>query len=61
MSAPSKVIALKPDRMKPVTEYLKAQGSFKHLFTPEYEHMVDDIQKGVDERWNLLLKKCKIN
>jgi len=61
LSAPSKVIALKPDRKKPVVDYLKAQGRFQHLFTPEFEHMVDDVQKAVDERWKLLLKKCSVN
>ncbi len=61
LSAPSKVIAMKPDHKKLLKEYLKAQGRFQHLFTPEFEYMVDDLQKSVDERWNLLLKKCNVN
>jgi len=58
LSAPSKVIALKPERKKPVREYLKNQGRFRHLFTPEFEHIIDEIEHIVDRRWKLLLKKC---
>ncbi|MFQ6064562.1 MAG: pyruvate synthase subunit PorB [Candidatus Bathyarchaeia archaeon] len=57
LSSPSKVIALKPERQKPVKEYLKAQGRFRHLFTPEFKHVIDEIQDIVDERWKRLLKK----
>jgi pyruvate ferredoxin oxidoreductase beta subunit len=58
LSAPSKVIALKPERKKSVREYLKTQGRFRHLFKPEFEHIIDDLQNIIDERWRLLLKKC---
>jgi 2-oxoisovalerate ferredoxin oxidoreductase beta subunit len=37
---------------KPVSEYLKLQGRFRHL--PEEE--IKFIQKEVDENWNRLLK-----
>ena len=58
LSAPSKVIALKPERKKPVRDYLKTQGRFRHLFTPKFEHIIDEIQQIIDKRWKLLLKKC---
>jgi len=58
LSAPSKVIALKPERKKPFREYLKSQGRFRHLFTPEFEHIINEIEHIVDRRWELLLKKC---
>ncbi|RLI41419.1 pyruvate ferredoxin oxidoreductase [Candidatus Bathyarchaeota archaeon] len=58
LSAPSKVIALRPERKKPVREYLKAQGRFRHLFTPKFEKVIDEIQRITDERWQRLLKKC---
>jgi len=58
LSAPSKVIALKPERKKPVREYLSVQGRFRHLFTPEFEQVIDEIQRITDERWGRLLKKC---
>ena len=57
LSAPSKGIALKPERKKPVQEYLKTQGRFRHLFTPKFEHLVEKIQTVVDRRWQRLLEK----
>jgi pyruvate ferredoxin oxidoreductase beta subunit len=61
LSAPSKVIALRPERKKPIREYLKSQGRFRHLFKPEFEHVIDDLQNIIDERWRRLLKKCGMN
>jgi len=58
LSAPSKVIALKPERKKPVREYLKVQGRFRHLFTPEFKHVIKEIEHIINERWSRLLKKC---
>ncbi len=58
LSAPSKAIALKPERKKTVEEYLKTQGRYRHLFTPEFEHLIGKIQEIVDKRWQRLLKKC---
>jgi len=58
LSAPSKAIALKPESKKPVREYLKSQGRFQHLFTPEFEHVIKEIEQIVDKNWKLLLKKC---
>jgi pyruvate ferredoxin oxidoreductase beta subunit len=39
---------------------LEAQGRFRHLFTPKYEKMVNEIQGQTDTKWNRLLKKCGI-
>ena len=58
LSAFSKVIALKPERKIPVKDYLKVQGRFRHLFTPEFEYVIDEIQLIIDRRWKRLLKKC---
>ncbi len=58
LSTPSKVIALAPQKKKPVKEYLQTQGRFRHLFTPKFEKMVDQIQQQTDARWQRLLKKC---
>ncbi len=58
LSAPSKVFALKPERKKPVEEYLKIQGRFRHLFTPQFEHIIKEIQQDINTRWERLLKKC---
>jgi len=58
LSTSSKVIALKPERKKPIKDYLKTQGRFRHLFTPKFEKIINEIQQTTDKRWQRLLKKC---
>jgi pyruvate ferredoxin oxidoreductase beta subunit len=48
----------KPKKKLSVIEYLKPQGRFKHLFTNENKHLIEDIQADVDKNWEELLKKC---
>ena len=60
LSPQSKIMALKPERKKPVMEYLKMQRRFGHLFSPKFEHVIKDIQKLTDKRWSQLLKKCNV-
>lgn len=60
LSPQSRIPALKPERKKPVAEYLKMQRRFRHLFMPPFEHVIDDIQRMVDKRWHKLLKKCNM-
>jgi pyruvate ferredoxin oxidoreductase beta subunit len=50
-------ISHKPRDKKPVEQWLKSQGRFKHLFTPQYEHLVQEIQEDVDKKWNSLLRR----
>jgi pyruvate ferredoxin oxidoreductase beta subunit len=59
LSTPSKLISLAPQKKKPVTEYMKGQGRFRHLFTPQGEETVKEIQRYTDEKWQKLLKKCE--
>ena len=59
LSIPSKVIALAPQKKKPVKTYLESQGRFRHLFTPQNMHLLDEIQQATDERWQKLLQKCE--
>ena len=41
-----------PRERKPVEEYLKLQGRFKHLFEPERnEELINEIQAKVDAYW----------
>jgi pyruvate ferredoxin oxidoreductase beta subunit len=58
LSTPSKLFALAPQKKKPVKEYLEVQGRFRHLFTPKYQKMVDEIQSLTDVKWKRLLKMC---
>ncbi|MCD6590589.1 MAG: pyruvate ferredoxin oxidoreductase [Candidatus Aenigmarchaeota archaeon] len=50
-------INYKPSKHVPVEEFLKTQGRFKHLFKPENKHLIEKIQKHIDEGWERLLKK----
>jgi pyruvate ferredoxin oxidoreductase beta subunit len=61
LSAASAAIARRPESKKPVQEYLKTQGRFRHLFRPEVnKELLTAIQEGVDHRWQLLLEKCNL-
>ncbi len=54
MSGPSKRLK----ELKPLDEYLKLQGQFKHLFTPQWEDFRKQVQEQIIEDWHLLRKKC---
>jgi pyruvate/2-oxoacid:ferredoxin oxidoreductase beta subunit len=41
---------------RPATDYLRAQGRFKHLTDADFKQ----IQLMVDEDWNLLLRKIEL-
>ena len=49
-------INYKPAKKLPIEEFLKPQRRFKHLFKPGNEWMIEAFQKGIDERWESLLK-----
>jgi pyruvate ferredoxin oxidoreductase beta subunit len=44
------------DRKKPISEWFKLQGRFKHLFTPGNEGLLAQFQKFVDDDWASLKK-----
>ncbi|MFH1791969.1 MAG: pyruvate ferredoxin oxidoreductase, partial [Candidatus Omnitrophota bacterium] len=44
----------KPKERKPVVEFLKTQGRFKHLFKEENKPILDEVQKDVDKEWERL-------
>jgi pyruvate ferredoxin oxidoreductase beta subunit len=41
----------KPKARRPVEEFLKTQGRFKHLFTEKNKHIIAEIQKHIDTNW----------
>jgi pyruvate ferredoxin oxidoreductase beta subunit len=49
-------VTYKPKEKVAVSEFLKAQGRFRHLFRPANAWIVDEIQAKVDEEWARLLK-----
>lgn len=42
---------------KPIEEFLKGQGRFKHLFTKENAKVIQEMQKLADEEWARLMQK----
>lgn len=42
---------VKPKERKPIVEFLKVQGRFKHLFSEENKPVLEAIQKEIDEDW----------
>ncbi|MEG0750642.1 MAG: thiamine pyrophosphate-dependent enzyme [Oscillospiraceae bacterium] len=53
------VLNYRPKNKLPVEEYLKLQGRFKHLFTPQNEHLIGEIQKEADRAWEDLQTLCE--
>ena len=49
-------VTFKPKEKKPLVDFLKPQGRFKHLFAPENENMLKNFQEMVDKEWGVLLK-----
>lgn len=48
-------ITYRPKEKKPVEEFLKIQRRFRHLFSEKNRHIIEKIQKMVDEEWERLL------
>ena len=51
-------ISFKPKETKPLEEFLKPQGRFKHLFAPENASVLADLQAGIDREWHRLFKEA---
>ncbi len=52
-------VTVTPKEKKPITDFLKPQGRFKHLFAPENEWMLKKIQEDIDKEW-AKLQKCSV-
>ena len=50
-------VNVKPKEKKPLVDFLKHQGRFKHLFAPENEWLLKRAQEDVDKYWERLLKE----
>ncbi|HXI10432.1 MAG TPA: thiamine pyrophosphate-dependent enzyme [Thermodesulfobacteriota bacterium] len=48
-------VTYKPKEKKPLVDWLKPQGRFKHLMKPENKHLLDKFQERVDLEWQRLL------
>lgn len=47
-----------PKEKKPVEEFLKPQGRFKHMFAPGNEWLLKRFQEEVDKEWERLKKEA---
>ncbi len=50
-----------PKERKPIEEWLKRQGRFRHLFLPEKQELIKEFQKEVDERFARLKKRVAMS
>ena len=54
-------VTRKPKEKRPVSEWLKRQGRFAHLFKDKNKHIIDEIQADVDRNWEWLLKREELS
>ncbi|MDA8145714.1 MAG: thiamine pyrophosphate-dependent enzyme [Thermaerobacter sp.] len=47
----------RPREKRPLTDYLKPQGRFRHLFRPENRELLESLQAEVDRNWEDLLRR----
>ncbi len=50
-------ITFKPKEKKPLTDFLKAQGRFRHLFSDRNKPVLEELQREIDENWERLLRR----
>ncbi|MFH0925969.1 MAG: thiamine pyrophosphate-dependent enzyme [bacterium] len=43
-----------PKEKKPIEDWIKVQGRFKHLFKDENRHIIEELQKQIDRDWERL-------
>ena len=51
-------ITYKPKEKKPLSEWTKHQGRFRHLLREENAYLLEKAQKEVDRRWEVLVNKA---
>ena len=52
-------LSYKPRQKKPIEDWIRKQGRFRHLFTDEGQEELQRLQQRVDEEWAKLLEKCR--
>ncbi|MBF0327799.1 MAG: pyruvate ferredoxin oxidoreductase [Nitrospirae bacterium] len=50
-------ITAKPKEKKPLVDFLKPQGRFKHMFSPENEVLLKQAQEQIDKQWERLQRE----
>ncbi len=49
-----------PKEKKPLLDFIKPQGRFRHLFKPENEHIIEKLQAETDRRWEFIKKMVEM-
>ena len=49
-----------PKERKPIEEFLKTQGRFKHLLKDKNTHVIKEMQEKIDQNFENLVKKAQI-
>jgi len=49
----------KPKEKRPITDWLKMQGRFKHLFDGKRDDIIQRLQEETDRRWAAILKRAE--
>ncbi len=60
LTAESKRIADGVQEKKPITEWFKAQGRYKHMLKPENAKLLEQVQGEIDRKWERLIKLTKL-
>ncbi len=60
LTAESKRIADGVQEKKPITEWFKAQGRYKHMLKPENAELLEKVQAEIDRKWERLIKLSKL-
>lgn len=48
-------------RPKPLEEYIRLQGRFKHLLRPENSHILEELKRYINANWDRLLKLAELD
>ena len=60
LTAESKRIADGVQEKKPITEWFKAQGRYKHMLKPENAELLEKVQAEINRKWERLIKLSKL-
>ncbi len=52
-------VTVRANNPKPVAQWLKLQGRFKHLFAPGNEALLAELQEDVDRQWERIQIRCE--
>ncbi len=51
-------LSMKVPKPVPLEEFLKPQGRFRHLFSPNFERDLEELKRQVDSNWDRVLGLC---